>query len=430
MSDAFRDRVVEFVRVPASSLRANAKNWRTHPKQQRAALSAMLAEVGFAGAVLARRDAGGGGLVLIDGHLRADVAKDQLVPVLVLDVTAEEADKLLATLDPIGAMAKMDAEKLAELLNGMTAGSAGVEELLTRLSKSAAEGVALLQTKEDTPVAPLPTAVTRRGDVWLMESENGRGHRLLCGDSTTEADVTRVMDGNKAALIATDPPYLVNYTGNNLGNGKDWSGIYHEVDTKDAESFFGALFERVLEVAAPRAAIYCWHAHKLARRIEEAWDRLGIVNHQQIIWVKPTRVFGRVFWQFRHEPCLMGWIRGEQPLHDGDQSIDSVWVIDWEGKPRVVGNEHPTQKPLEIFARPMRKHTRPGAICFEPFSGSGSQLVAAEQMGRRCFAIELEPVFVDVAVRRWQNLTGKPARLDADGRTWAEIAADRGVPTE
>jgi hypothetical protein len=104
-----------------------------------------------------------------------------------------------------------------------------------------------------------------------------------------------------------------------------------------------------------------------------------------------------------------------------------VWSIDWEGKARIVGNEHPTQKPVEIFARPMRKHTRRGDIVFEPFSGSGSQLIAAESLGRRCCAIELEPVFVDVGLRRWMQATGKMAVLEATGQSYDQVRAERGV---
>ncbi|QDU44596.1 Modification methylase DpnIIB [Symmachiella dynata] len=106
---------------------------------------------------------------------------------------------------------------------------------------------------------------------------------------------------------------------------------------------------------------------------------------------------------------MLGWVRGSQPEHDGRHEVDSVWNVDWEGKARVVGNKHPTQKPVELFARPMRKHTRAGDVCFEPFSGSGSQILAAEQLGRRCFAIEIAPAFVDVAVERWEQFTGQKA---------------------
>jgi DNA modification methylase len=106
---------------------------------------------------------------------------------------------------------------------------------------------------------------------------------------------------------------------------------------------------------------------------------------------------------------MMGWVKGSMPAYDDDHSLNSVWEIDWEGKARIVGNQHPTTKPVEIFARPMRKHTKKGDICFEPFSGSGTQIIAAEQQGRRCYAIELEPRFVDVAVARWEKFTGKKA---------------------
>jgi len=107
---------------------------------------------------------------------------------------------------------------------------------------------------------------------------------------------------------------------------------------------------------------------------------------------------------------MMGWRQGQQPDHDGQHEFDSVWTVDWDGKARVA-TDHPTSKPTELFARPMRRHTRPGDIVFEPFSGSGSQIIAAEQERRRCYAIEVEPVFCDVAVQRWEKMTGRKAEL-------------------
>jgi DNA modification methylase len=132
-----------------------------------------------------------------------------------------------------------------------------------------------------------------------------------------------------------------------------------------------------------------------------------------------------MFWHQKHEPCLMGWRKGSMPPFGRDQSLEhgTVWEVDWEGKARIVNNEHPTQKPVELFARPMRRHTKVGDVCFEPFCGSGSQLIAAEQLNRRCFAMELEPVFVDVAVRRWEAFTGMTAtRVDVRGRAVDERA--------
>ncbi len=261
-----------------------------------------------------------------------------------------------------------------------------------------------LTDPDEVPEAP-DEPITKNGDLWLLGI-----HRLLCGDSTSIEDTLRVMNGEKAAIVATDPPYLVDYTGDRPNeSGKDWSDTYREIDISDADAFFTQLFTCVLEVVAPKAAIYCWHAHKRCGVIQRTWDQLGILDHQQIIWVKPTPVFGRVYWHFRHEPCMLGWVRGSQPDHDGRHEVDSVWNVDWEGKARVVGNKHPTQKPVELFARPMRKHTRAGDVCFEPFSGSGSQILAAEQLGRRCFAMEIAPTFVDVAVERWEQFTGQKA---------------------
>ena len=274
---------------------------------------------------------------------------------------------------------------------------------------------------DEGPDAPPEIATARLGDIWCLGE-----HRLLCGDSTRIADVRRVMDGVKAALVATDPPYLVDYTGERPNDsGKDWTATYREIEIEDADGFFRAVFTNVLAVLEPKGAIYCWHAHKRCGDIQRIWRELGILDHQQIIWVKPSPVFGRVYWHFRHEPCAMGWRQGDKPEHDGVHDHDSVWEVDWDGKGRVIGNEHPTEKPVELFVRPIKKHTSPGDIVFEPFSGSGSQLIAAERTARRCRTIEISPPFVDVAIRRWEKATGQDATLQEDGRTFAAVAAER-----
>ncbi len=302
-------------------------------------------------------------------------------------------------------------------LDGTGFSPGDLDELLAQLEADAPRTV-----DDHGPMAPPVNPVSRQGDLWTLGN-----HVLLCGDATQLADVQRVMDGEQAALVATDPPYLVDYTGERPNaSGKDWSATYREIDIEDASGFFRAVFSNALAVMAPRAAVYCWHAHKRCGEIQRVWADLGLVDHQQIIWVKPSAVFGRVYFHFRHEPCMMGWKKGSQPAHDSNHEHDSVWEVDWEGKARVVGNEHPTQKPVELFARPMRKHTKPGDVVFEPFSGSGSQLIAAETLCRRCRALEIAPAYVDVALRRWEKATGKKALLD--GKTYEQVAAERGVP--
>jgi DNA modification methylase len=339
------------------------------------------------------------GMTEVPVHVARDLSPEQVKALRIADNKLHE----LATWD--NALLAVELDELADL--GVDVGLLGfTPEQIAEITNEpiGTEG----NTDPDDVPEPQPAAsvATQRGDLWVLGN-----HRLLCGDGTDACDVDRLMDGHQAALVATDPPYLVDYRGDRPNDsGKDWSDVYREVEITDADQFFRGVFTNVLRVLAPHAAVYCWHAHKRQALISQVWEDLGILDHQQIVWVKPTPVFGRVYWHFRHEPCMMGWRKGSQPVHDSDHTHNSVWEVDWEGKSRIVGNEHPTQKPVELFARPMRKHTQAGDICFEPFSGSGSQLIAAEQLGRRCFAMELEPVFVEVAVRRWEAFTGKTAQ--------------------
>ncbi len=281
---------------------------------------------------------------------------------------------------------------------------------------------------DDIPEPP-KEAVTKKGDLWILGN-----HRLLCGDSTGDEDAARLMAGEKASLFATDPPYCVDYTGaDRPTGGRDWSDVYHEVDIPDAKDFMKKFYSVGLKYVKEHTALYLWHASKRRSMIDEVCDSLGILVHQQIIWVKPCAVLTYSFYSWRHEPCLLMWIKGQKPPYKPkDKSIGSVWMVgflrtgdptkpeyyndvwelDWEGKKRNSGLQHPTVKPTEVFAIPMRVHTSPGDVCYEPFCGSGSQIIAAERLNRRCFAMEIEPVFCDVAVRRWEEFTGRKAQRE------------------
>jgi DNA modification methylase len=278
---------------------------------------------------------------------------------------------------------------------------------------------------DDIPEVP-KVAITKPGDLWILGE-----HRLLCGSSTNSADVCKLMDSNKAQLMATDPPYLVDYTGDNRPKaGKDWSNLYHEVDIPDAYIFYKDFLSIALKHIKNNSAIYMWHASKRIDVIQKVFNELTILIHQMIIWVKPCAILTYSIYPWRHEPCIFGWLQGNKPkikgtanktgtvwvtglLRTGDpespEYYSDIWEVDWEGKKRSPGKDHPTIKPTEIFAIPMRVHTTPGDICYEPFSGSGSQIIAAERLSRRCFAMELEPVFCDVAMFRWEQFTGKKA---------------------
>ncbi|GMV25113.1 MAG: hypothetical protein AMXMBFR58_11440 [Phycisphaerae bacterium] len=510
-----KNRVKELRKVRASELKPSAKNWRTHPKAQQDALRGVLAEIGFADAVLAR-ELVDGTLELIDGHLRAETVGDTEVPVLVLDVNEEEAGKLLATLDPLAAMAGADPAKLDELLKQVSFDSDAVAEMLKGMAQAAglavAGGTPVMQDEIPEPPAA-DRAVTRRGDLWLLlppppssppsspsnssnskasararsastsgtrgdgvhggskhspdSSAAGReagvagspspavdaGHRVLCGDSTDPHDVKLVMDGKRASLFATDPPYLVGYDGTNHpqsftgGGSKDWSDSYGTTwDDADGntdlyDKFVSAAIAEALE---PNAAWYCWHASRRQAMLESVWNKHGAFVHCQIVWGKNRPVLTRTWFMWQHEPCLMGWIKGKKPPKGPEATpMSTLWSIDTipNGDERP---DHPTPKPLEVFAIPMRQHltrglrgggsgggTRGGGggggggICYEPFCGSGSQVIAAEQLERRCFAIEIEPRYVDVTLERWIKLTGRQPVLAATGQTFEQVRKAR-----
>jgi len=301
-----------------------------------------------------------------------------------------------------------------------------MKELREQLSEFETENMGSGKTlPDDIPDIP-EIPITKRGDLWILGN-----HRLLCGDSTNDSDVARLMDGHKASLFATDPPYCVDYTGADRPNGgKDWSDVYHEVDIPDAKEFMKQYYSVGLNYIKENTALYLWHASKRRYDIQQVCDDLDILIHQQIIWVKPCVVLTYSFYSWRHEPCLLMWVRGQKPpykpknksigsvwtidyLRSGDPTqpeyYTDVWELDWEGKKRNPGLDHPTVKPTEVFAIPMRVHTNVGDICYEPFSGSGSQIIAGERVNRRVFAVEIEPRFCDVAIRRWEEFTGKKA---------------------
>lgn len=277
-----------------------------------------------------------------------------------------------------------------------------------------------LTDPDDIPEAPaLP--ITKPGDLILLGA-----HRLVCGDSGDPAILDLLMDGQTATLYATDPPYGVGYDGTSPPQNhrdkadgrepgtqnRDWGDEYwdHYESTAQFEGFLERIFLNAKRYVAQDAAWYCWHASATVSSFLKAWAVAGIRYHQTIVWVKPTFVLGFAMWNHRYEPALMGWQQGHKPqaLAVPDE-YSNCWEVDWEGKARNSEGLHPTQKPVRLFELPMLKHTKPSDICLETFAGSGSQIIAAERLGRRCFAVERMPAFCDVIVARWEQFTGKLA---------------------
>jgi DNA modification methylase len=251
---------------------------------------------------------------------------------------------------------------------------------------------------------------TVRGQVWEIGE-----HRLMCGDSASSSDVAVLMDGKTAKLCATDPPYLVSYDAKNHpsknfsdGKNKDWKGRYADKQKSEPLGpFYEAFLRQALAVCEADAAIYVWHASQRQVEVEQAMRSCGILVHQQIIWVKNKPVLTHSFYMWQHEPCFFGWKQGNKPKRNAGAFPTTVWQIDVPVLPGVE-SRHPTEKPLELFTTPVLLHTQRGNVCYEPFSGSGTHLCAAEKTERRCFAMEIQPAFVAVALERLSEMELTP----------------------
>ncbi|MFC1476292.1 DNA modification methylase, partial [Candidatus Zixiibacteriota bacterium] len=365
------------------------------------------------------------------GHTRLKAARKlglETVPVIrVPGLTGSKFTGYAIADNQTAAIAEWDSELLAKIVSEL---NLDVEFDLQDLGFDDAELTRILDSsineiddRADEEPPPPEEPITQLGDLWVLGD-----HRLLCGDCRDAAALDRLMAGERAAIFENDPPYGIGYDSTNHpqnrrdkkkgrpdgSQNKDWSAEYwdHFSGSEEFETFLTAAFANAKRHLVENAAWYTWHASATAASFRRAWEQVGIRYHQTVVWIKPTFVLGYSLWNWRYEPCLVGWQQGHKPLVNtvGEEN-SNVWEIDWEGKARCMDSVHPTQKPVRLFELPLLKHTRRGDICLESFSGSGSQIIAAEKLGRRCYALELEPKFCDVAVQRWETYTGEKANL-------------------
>ena len=417
---------------PLAKLQPYAKNAKVHGPDQVAKIAASMAEFGWTVPCLVGEDG-----ELIAGHGRV-LAATQLglteAPVIVLGHLTEAQRRAYRIADNRLAESPWDEALLSAELQDLLADDYDLSLVgfsdgeLDKLLAFDPDGGGEEEggTGGSVPPVTIPepprNPASRTGDLWILGD-----HRLLCGDSTSAADVRRLMNGERAILFATDPPYLVDYDGSNHPTrNKDWSASYGTTwddSSQGAELYDGFIAAAVAEAIADNAAWYCWHASRRQAMLEACWEKAGAFVHQQIIWVKDRGVLTRSHYLWKHEPCFMGWRRPNRPPKAAEETLPSTWALPSFAKDERP--DHPTPKPLDAFGIPMRQHVARGGLCYEPFSGSGSQIMAGEANGRRVFAMEISPAYVDVAVERWQAETGRDAILDGDGRTFAQVRTER-----
>lgn len=239
------------------------------------------------------------------------------------------------------------------------------------------------------------------GDIWQLGE-----HRLMCGDSTIITDVEKLMDGQKADMYLTDPPYNVSY------EGKTKEKLTIQNDTKDDGDFRQFLADCFINAVAYMkggAVFYIWHADSEGYNFRGACNDAGLKVRQCLIWKKNTLVMGRQDYHWQHEPCLYGWKDGASHLWASDRKQTTILEFD---RPQRNA-EHPTMKPIALFDYQIKNNTKNEDIVLDLFGGSGTTIMACEQNGRTGYIMELDPHYCDVIITRWENLTGKKASLNS-----------------
>jgi len=382
------------------------RNARTHSDVQVAEIAGSIRAFGFANPILVGDDGD-----VIAGHGRLAAARQlglAIVPVIKINGLSEiQRRQLLLADNRIALNAGWDMQMLGLELKDLASLGADLsvlgftdKELKDALKPEVSPGL----TDEDA-VPELPqTPVTQPGDIWQLGP-----HRIACGDCTNAAAVEVLLGDLKPSLMVTDPPYGVAYD----PTWRHRAGVNKSARTgkvrNDEKAEWGeawALF--------PGAIAYVWHGALHATTVAESLTKQGFTIRAQIIWAKERLVIGRGDYHWQHEPCWYA-VRSKGNW-TGDRKQTTLWTISSKGQD--TDTVHGTQKPVECMRRPILNNSSPGEPVYDPFLGSGTTLIAAQTSGRTCVALEIDPAYVDVAVRRWQSFAGKQAVRVSDGRAF------------
>lgn len=357
-------------------------------------------EFGYVAPVIVNSD-----MTVIGGHQRLKVLKEleyKEVECNIVDLDKTKEKALNIALNKI--TGEWDNAKLEELLAELK--ETDIDMDMTGFSFDEVDNILkdIEGSKEDDfdldkTLNEIDEPITRPGDIWILGK-----NRLMCGDSTQKENVLRLMDKQEADMLLTDPPYNVDY------EGKTVDALKIENDNMTSTEFYNFLldsFRNMFEVAKCGSSVYVFHADTEGLNFRNAFNAVGFKLAQCLVWVKNTFVIGRQDYQWRHEPILYGWKEGAGHYFIDDRKQSTVLEFDKPSR----NAEHPTMKPIDLLVYLIKNSSKENDLILDLFGGSGSTLIAAEQVKRRCYTMELDPKYCDVIVKRWELLTGEKAVL-------------------
>jgi len=400
---------------PTDKLVPYARNARTHSESQVAQIAASIAEFGFTNPILA-----GGDGVLVAGHGRLAAAQKLgivTVPVVVLDhLTPTQRRALVIADNRIAENAGWDDAMLQVELSSLqdddfdlslTGFDADALADLLAGEETTTEG----QTDDDTVPNSSGETVSRTGDVWICGN-----HRVICGDSTDADAYAALLRDEVADMVFTDPPYNVDYA--NTAKDKMRGTNRPILNDNLGDGFYDFLLAALTPIVGHcRGGIYVAMSSSELDTLQSAFRAAGGKWSTFIIWAKNTFTLGRADYQRQYEPILYGWPEGGERRWCGDRNQGDVWQI----KKPHKNDLHPTMKPVELVERAIRNSSRPGDVVLDPFGGSGTTMIAAEKSDRKARLIELDPKYVDVIVRRWQEFSGGSATRQSDKAAFNDV---------
>lgn len=403
----------DYKKISVKNLIPYANNSRTHSDEQINQVASSIKEFGFTNPVLVDSDGG-----IIAGHGRVMAAKKlglEEVPCIELNHLTEAQKKAYVIADNQLAlnsgwdldMLKLEVESLNEMEFDIDLLGFDDEFMSGLLEEEQSEGL----TDEDDCPEPPEKPVSVLGDIWQLGD-----HRLMCGDSTSIDAVEKLMDGHKADMVFTDPPYGVDYDGGHATDKRR-----EKLANDDDVDMYDLPIKNAYLASTEKAQIYLWFADRFANNVLDGLVSAGYQVRNWIVWNKNLAQFGAIGAQYKpkHEPCIYAFKKGKSPNWCGPNNEVSVWDVKREPKNAF----HPTQKPVELCERAMANHSVGKVL--DLFAGSGSTLIACEKNNKTCFTVDYEPKYVDTIINRWQEFTGKLAVHTATGKTYSELKQER-----